>query len=341
VRRAAKRNDKDDHMRNPRATVLLSAVMAAVLVTGPRAETIVVTDSGLGGLAVVAALDSTLLSSAFAEDVEIVFCNALFDASGGYNSLPERSDRILLFSRALAAMAEAFHPDQMLIACNTLSVLYPETEFAARTGVPVTGIIEPGVDLIAARLLGRDSGTVILFGTETTVEEGVHAAGLAARGIASNRIVTQACPQLASYIELGYDSDATGLLIDAYVGDALASAADADGPLTVSLNCTHYGYALPAWEAAFATRGVSVDAFLNPNASLARAATLPPAVGGGAAGRVRVRVVSQAAIAPEVARSLARWLDSRSPATAAALLRFEHRPDLFPWRDVTRTEARD
>ena len=161
--------------------------------SGPKGDagtdslTIVITDSGLGGLSVVADAARKLQEHRGFGHVEIVFYNALFSPEGGYNSLPERKRKVKIFSRALEAFDERSDPDVMLVACNTLSVLYDDTPFAATADTPVRGIIEEGVDLIDSRLRGGQPGRVILFATETTVQEASHRDALIRRGIPATR----------------------------------------------------------------------------------------------------------------------------------------------------------
>ena len=299
------------------------------------AITIAITDSGLGGLSVVADAERKLREHGDFDEVDLVFCNALFAPGVGYNALTDRDEKVRVFSRALQGLQDHYAPDVILIACNTLSVIYDDTEFAATTATPVVGIVEGGVDLIAERLLARDDARAILFATRTTVEEDSHRKALAGRGIARERLVAQACPELASYIEQGFDGAETAFLIDAYVADALTILPEGQGPLYVSLNCTHYGYALAAWRGAFAARGLELAGVLNPNTTMIdfllpdvpRDRSTPAAV--------TVSAVSMVEIAEDRRASLGRYLRERSPATADALDAYDLVPDLFEWRDVT------
>lgn len=300
---------------------------------GADSITIVVTDSGLGGLSVVADAARKLAAAGTYRHVELVFYNALFTDQGGYNSLKDRDQKVRIFSRALQEFQARSHPDVILIACNTLSVLYPDTEFRAGTRTPVRGIVEGGVELIAENLPAQAPGKVILFATETTVEEGTHQAALLTRGLAAQNIVTQACPELASYIELGFDSLETEFLIDAYVAEALAVAGEIDGPLYVSFNCTHYGYALEAWRTAFAARNIPVAGFLNPNETMIDFLLTETIQPRDESTSVTVRVVSMVEIPEQARRSIGRRLHEISPETEAALQSYEWVPDLFPWRD--------
>jgi len=342
----------DDPMAFLRTIVMVFLSAALMVVTGCNSSpapgaaspldqvrsrdtlTIAVTDSGLGGLSVVADTVEKLQSARAYRKVDLVFYNALFTAEGGYNSLPGREEKVEIFSRALQGLVERYSPDVILVACNTLSVLYADTDFAKTAKVPVIGIVEDGVNLIAERLGGDDSSRVILFGTETTVDEGTHRAALREGGIDDDRIVTQACPQLASYIEQCFDGTETEFLIDAYVGEALAVTGRDESPLYVSFNCTHYGYSLEAWETAFRNHGQEVAAFLDPNLRMIDVLIPPSVQGRYEACEVSVRAVSMVEIPAGSRDSIGRYLQDVSSETAAALAEYDLRPDLFTWRDL-------
>jgi glutamate racemase len=266
------------------------------------------------------------------KEVELVFVNALFRDAGGYNSLRSREEKVAVFDAALQAMARRYDPDLVLVACNTLSVLAPDTAFAQEGRVPVAGIIETGVDQIAERLVGDPRARNILFATATTVEEGSHRAELLQSGIAEQQLLAQACPQLSFYIEQGYDAMDTELLVDAYVDEALARLGPVEGPLTVSFNCTHFGYALGAWQAAFESRGVAVEAYLDPNTQMVDF-LLPRALWRRhPAPEVSVQAVSMIPIPEAAVDSIGRYLQGVSPDTAAALRAYRQLPGLFDWQ---------
>ena len=103
--------------------------------------TVVVTDSGLGGLAVVADAAEKFRHHAVFEAVDLVFVNALFREAGGYNSLPTREQKLEVFDSALRAMANRYQPDLILVACNTLSVLAPDTAFAPHVAREFDGLV--------------------------------------------------------------------------------------------------------------------------------------------------------------------------------------------------------
>jgi glutamate racemase len=301
--------------------------------------TIVVTDSGLGGLSVVADAAEKLKQNAVFKDVKLIFVNALFRDAGGYNSLQSREEKLKVFSSALQSMQDRFAPDLILVACNTLSVLVPDTEFAATSSVPVVGIVENGVEQIAEQLRDKPGARNIIFATQTTVDEGTHKNLLVDRGFEDKQVVTQSCPQLTLHIEQGYDSMYTEMLIDAYVDEALSGMGATDGPLTVSFNCTHFGYSMEFWKQAFASRGVEVSAFLDPN-TLMVDFLLPPSLQHRyEQSDITVKVVSMIDIPADRQDSIGRYLHTVSPVTETALQNFEQVPALFQWRNLVAATA--
>jgi hypothetical protein len=101
--------------------------------------TIAVTDSGLGGLSILAdAVERSKIWKSF-QKVDFVYFNALFSNQGGYNTLKSRQEKTAVFDSALSSLEERYDPDIILIGCNTLSAIYNDTIFARRTRTPVKG----------------------------------------------------------------------------------------------------------------------------------------------------------------------------------------------------------
>ena len=297
--------------------------------------TIVITDSGLGGLSVVADAAGKFTQHPVFKQVNLVFFNALFTDQSGYNGLQTREEKLKVFSSALQSMQDRYSPDIILVACNTLSVLISDTEFARTSPVPVVGIVADGVEQIAEQLRNKPTARNIIFATQTTVDEGTHKSQLLDLGFADDQILTQSCPQLTLYIEQGYDSEYTEMLIDAYVDEAISRMGESDGPLSVSFNCTHFGYSMDSWVQAFASRGIEVSAFLDPNTGMIDFLLPVPLQQRYAQSEIQVKVVSMIDIPADRQDSIGRWLHFTSPVTEAALRDFELKPDLFEWRDLT------
>jgi glutamate racemase len=308
----------------------------------PRGAHILITDSGLGGLSVCAALEQALRGSGAAPHVRLTYVNAWPFEDRGYNDLPDVAARARVFDAALSSMA-AMRPDRLLIACNTLSILYPHTDFSQRPAVPVRGIVEAGVDLFAGRLREDPASGIALTGTKTTIESGVHRESLVRLGIEPARVAAASCHGLAGAIERDVDGPRTAELVGECAA-RVAEVAPPGGTLFLGLCCTHYGYvAVRLVDAATRATGRRVRA-LDPHlrlvgSLLADEAFLRPALdtgldraaegGRGAEAGASVTLLSKVTLDDAARRGIARLVEPVSPATAAALLSYSHVPGLF------------
>lgn len=227
--------------------------------------TVVITDSGLGGLAVLDDIAKKIAGSGYYKRVNLIFVNALFNANYGYNSLNSREEKIHVFSSVLSGIENNFHPDVILIGCNTLSVIYRETDFVKESNTPVIGIVESGVKLISDRLSQNEKSAVIITGTVTTISEDSHRKALLKRGFSEERIIPQACPELQSYIERNPDGEDTEMLITVYIEEALSQLPEGVESIYLSLNCSHFGYSEKLWQLAFDYAEIDLEEILNPN----------------------------------------------------------------------------
>lgn len=294
--------------------------------------TIVVTDSGLGGLSILADAVERMEQWRAFRSVRFVFFNALFSNEGGYNSLQSREEKIKIFDSSLKSMTALYEPDLIIIGCNTLSVLYDETPFSRITRTPVMGIVTSGVDLISSQMRSSPEAVALIFATQTTLEEGEYRQKLIQKGFLSERIKEQACPDLVPYIERGFDSPETEMLIFAYVDEALQKIRADRSSLIISLNCTHYGYSLELWKKAFASLGVKPLVFLNPNTTM-NDFLFPPKIRGRFTDiDMTVEVVSMIEISNEKTASIGGWLERISPRTSYALKKYTLNKNLFPWK---------
>ena len=291
--------------------------------------TILVTDSGLGGLSVAADLTDRLPQSGIFENARVVFFNALFHPGSGYNFLSSETEKIRIFNIALEAMEEKYHPDLLLIACNTLSVIYNKTPFAREITFPVIGIVETGVDLIAKQFDNNPDASAIIFATETTIGANSHKNMLINRGYAEEKIIGQPCSMLADYIEEGANSEMTTLLISEYVSQALEKINNPGAPVFASLNCTHYGYSIQQFKNAFSEAGYPEIKILNPNPEMSNFLFKPQYLNRFPKTEVTVEVVSKTKITEEKIASLGKLVEKISPVTAEATLNYLYDPDLF------------
>lgn len=293
--------------------------------------TVLVTDSGLGGLAVAADLDARVRATGAYRTVRIIFANALPESNRGYNRMKSTQQKVRVFNDALTGMAQRYAPDVILVACNTLSVLIPQTTFVASSPIPVLGIVETGVDMLYDRLAADPGSAAIIFGTETTIGAGTHRRKLIERGIDQARIVTQACPNLAGAIETDASGNAVAAAVRGFAAQGIAAVTTGSGRVLAGLCCTHYGYAGERFREALVANGAKDVEIIDPNTRMND--VLFPAAHVRRTDRpvCAVEVVSRAVISPEEQASIGGLVATVSPATAAALRGYLLDKELFPF----------
>jgi glutamate racemase len=291
---------------------------------------LVLTDSGLGGLAVCAGLERVLRRRATDPRVRLTFVNAWPEEGRGYNDLPDAAARARVFDAALARM-DQLSPDAILVACNTLSILYELTEHRRRADAsPVHGIIDAGVGLFQRALRANSGASLLLVGTRTTIESHVHRDRLVSEGVVPGRIGEAACHGLATAIENGPASADTEARVVA-CANAAAAAAPAGAPLCLGLCCTHYALVADRLRDALARASGRAVQVLDPNQALVAewGARFASAVGSDHSPEIIVEVISKVRLPDDKRAGVAALLEDESPATARALREYRHVPDLF------------
>jgi glutamate racemase len=206
----------------------------------------------------------------------------------------------------------------------------------------VHGIVEAGVNLFVERLAADPASSIVLIGTRTTIESGVHKDRLERGGIDARRIAAASCHGLAGAIEHDVDGPRTA----GFIAECAARAADAAPPgdtLFLGLCCTHYGYVAVRLVDAVARLTSRRVHWLDPNHRLASClladATFAgdSAASGAATGLTRessfatvsVDLVSKVILSEASRAGIARLVAPVSTATAGALLSYALVPDLF------------
>lgn len=271
---------------------------------------ILITDSGVGGVSVVAYAERFVREQGFTDPVHLIFANAAPANDYGYNSMPSRAEKIETFDRFLRNVKERYAPDRIYVACNTLSVLFPL----------MNGIVETGVKLLLEELRKDPHSIAMIFGTQTTIDAGTYPRLLQERGIDASRIVSQACPGLADTISEDREGTKARSEVEKWVGIAMEKLPSRDLPIVACLACTHYGYRKDLFAAALGRATV-----INPNES---------AVGDlfdrtGANHDVEVDFVTRYELPQTTVETLTWLLSPISPRTVDAMRHFEHVPDLF------------
>ncbi|HEV2512880.1 glutamate racemase [Bosea sp. (in: a-proteobacteria)] len=209
---------------------LLAGAGYAAPVLCLRIPTILVFDSGLGGL--------TVLREVMRQrpDADIIY--AADDAAFPYGRLDEPA----LVDRVLAVMerlVDRFHPDLVVIACNTASTLVLPA-LRARFAIPFVGTV-PAVKPAAER---TRSGLVSVLATPGTVARD-YTHDLIERYAAGCEVTLVGATRLAGVAEAALKGEP---IDDAVIAAEIAPCFVArDGRRTdvVTLSCTHYPLLLP------------------------------------------------------------------------------------------------
>lgn len=287
---------------------------------------LLIIDSGVGGLSVCAYIERFLRRHELADPVRLTYVNASPENDFGYNAMGSREEKLQYFDRFLHIVANGYAPDEIYIACNTLSVLLPKTGFAKQAGPRTRGIVETGITRLRHEL-GPEQAAII-FGTPTTIEEATYPSLLEQSGIAATRIISQACPGLADTISEDRRGAAAQAEITRHVTAAIGKLpASTPSPL-VYLACTHYGYRKDLFAAAF--RQASIEpTILNPNElvidHLFGAAHRPTSN----ENDIEVEVISRYRIPDTALETITFFLEKISPPTVRAFRGFTHAPELF------------
>ena len=290
---------------------------------------LVITDSGLGGLSICAELEKWLRRAAGDKAIRLIFVNAWPTSGRGYNDLPDVASRAAVLDKALTAMT-GFRPGLILIACNTLSVLYESTEFRRAPMVPVVGIIEEGVDLFHDALTREPGSALALFGTRTTIESGEHVRRLIRRGIDPQRLFAVACHGLAGAIDKAPDASGVAEQIEECVSRVVREI-KVEGRFYAGLCCTHYSYVAENFRTSLTRRmGARVE-ILDPGVRLVGSLTSgmeerKPEDG---EADITMEVVSKVELTDAQRRAVARRLEPVSARAAQALIEYAHAPELF------------
>ncbi len=291
---------------------------------------ILITDSGLGGLSVCADLESQLSKLKSFRKVRLIFVNALPDAALTYNSMTSKEEQARMFDKALEGFVRWYRPDAILIACNTLSAVYPETKFARNATIPVVSIIDVGARMIAKRVKAIPNSCVLILGTATTISSGLYEQKLGKLGVPITAITSQPCQLLETEIQADPKSDIVGNLVEVYVGEAMEKIGKPPaGTLIVGLCCSHYGYSLDAFDRSFQQHPALRYELVNPNKAMVVLFENAAVKGKAPRTSMSVEVVSRVKFTAQEVGSISRSVGSTSQKTAQALKHYTFKEDLF------------
>jgi glutamate racemase len=144
---------------------------------------------------------------------------------------PRPVDEIRRFALEIADWLLRRDVKMLVVACNSVEVSAID-DIAREAGVPVVGVIDPGV---RAAIRATETGVIGLIGTEATVASRAYERAVAAAGVPV-ALHAAACPVFVEHVERG---DTTSLALRKAARGYLVPLVDA-GIDTLILGCTHY-----------------------------------------------------------------------------------------------------
>lgn len=290
--------------------------------------TLVVTDSGLGGFSVFNDIAGRLVKRSPWQNVQLIYVNAWPAPHRGYNHFKTEERRARIFNNALKAMA-AFQPDRILIACNTLSVIYPQTQFAQNTPVPVEGIVDHGIQMLYEKLSADPDSKAIVLGTPATAAAKSHEKGLVKKGITKDRIINVGCTDLAGFIEREPFSIKVEQTIHRFIKETGEQMDGFSGNIHAALCCTHFGYRQDIFTNAFQQYFNEKVTILNPNIRMADQVFAGMDSLQDHPVDIRMKVISKAVWGAEQISAYQKLIPNMPEQIKEALQCWEHNDELF------------
>jgi glutamate racemase len=182
-------------------------------------------DSGLGGLTVVRALLDLL------PDEPLLY----FGDTGRFPYGPKPAGEVRAHAIEITELLLRHDVQMVVVACNSASAVALDDlrDLAAEGGVPVVGVIEPGV---RAALRATRTGHVGVIGTVGTIRSGAYQRVASALAGDDVELTCAACPGFVEFVEAGdVDSEQVHILAERLLAPVLAAKVD-----TLVLGCTHY-----------------------------------------------------------------------------------------------------
>ncbi len=286
---------------------------------------IVITDSGLGGLGITAGIFERGTSG---RDIGLIFANAQPAPERGYNKMDTADEKREVFNKALEGFYSGFKPDLIIIACNTLSVLAADTEFSKNNKCVLLNIVDYGIKKLSENYIPDKKRKMVLLGTETTVSSGMHKSELEKRGWNSENIIPLACSGLAGAIEKDFEgADVLEKINRAFTSAKDAGAGDAD-EIIVYIGCTHYSYVKNRIHERFSDLPAEKINIFDPGEYI-----IEDMVGEINSrcneGKNNLEIFSKINIPDDEINGIYKLLENDFPLTAARLLDYKIRSDLF------------
>lgn len=187
---------------------------------------IVVLDSGLGGLTVAAALRQALPNE------DIVYFGDTARLPYGSKS-PQTVTR---FVRQIIRFLLPWNPKHIVIACNTATALAMPSLRQTFTGLPISGVVEPGARAAIEAAGAKATPVIGIIATEATIRSKAYDRAILRRRNHA-RLLLKSTPLLVPIIEEGRSGDdpLVKLALKQYLTPLVQRGMD-----VLVLGCTHY-----------------------------------------------------------------------------------------------------
>jgi len=221
---------------------------------------VVFTDSGLGGLTVMA--DFVSLAKKHMLSVDTTFFNAQYSRELGYKKM-DSNTQIEVFNRVLESIQKKYQPDIIAIACNTSSVVYYQTNFYKNnTTTQVLDIIAVGKSLIQ----NAKTDTIIEVAMPTTIESKIYLHK------SKNRIAVASNVLLPDAIENGYATTISKMLKEIFVKvkNEITEKGLTNIQNSLFLGCTHFPIIKDRFLSVAKQNNISIQDLIDPNTSFSQ-----------------------------------------------------------------------
>ena len=296
---------------------------------------LLITDSGLGGLSMLAHLVLELESKMIGEagsEMKMVYLNAVPRDHYGYNDMTSAEERVRVFNGLLEKAEDRFQPEKIFVACGSLSALLDEVPYVEKHRQKIQGIGWIGRQLLTEAIQEKPDAPVFVFATPVTISEGLYSVtGLS--GIQRPEVyIEQPCPGLANQISSKLEERAIFAEIMECCQKALESAEsdlkfNSHQDPIVFLGCTHYSFRADLFVEAFSELGFPRVTLLDPVPASALSLAQDHFCSEGTDG-IRIEFISPYRLPDVEQKTIATLLDQISPITAEAFRSGRVMPEL-------------
>ena len=282
---------------------------------------VVFTDSGLGGLTVMA--DFVSLAKKHNISVDTTFFNAQYSRELGYKKMDSKT-QVEVFNRVLESIQKKYQPDIIAIACNTLSVVYYQTDFYKNnTTTQVLDIIEVGKSLIQ----NAKTDTIIEVAMPTTIDSEIY------KNKAKNRIAVASNVLLPDAIENGYDTTISKMLREIFVKvkNEITEKGLTNSQNSLFLGCTHFPIIKNRFLSVAKQNKIPIQDILDPNTSFSQLvfAELIKNKTTKEAQTTSVQVISRMPFQETEVKNISKLIEPQSKETAEGLRNYTLDAGLF------------